>query len=97
VYHQLPGNVINKIRYVVFDELEGNRTWARQRFQRQAMLSEGIKQLGSDVNSDVTDRRHSVDLRLRRDTKTLVCARDEALQRGGISSTHASSIEVLLV
>jgi hypothetical protein len=41
LYHQLPGQVLNKIRSLVFDELEGADGWARERCQRQAMLTSG--------------------------------------------------------
>jgi beta-1,4-mannosyl-glycoprotein beta-1,4-N-acetylglucosaminyltransferase len=54
LYHQLPGEVIQKIHYVVLDKLEGKGEWDREHCQRQAMIAVGIKQLGSDVTaSDV--------------------------------------------
>jgi beta-1,4-mannosyl-glycoprotein beta-1,4-N-acetylglucosaminyltransferase len=51
LYHQLPGEIISKLHYLVFDKLEGVGAWDREHDQRGRMKTVGLKQLGGELRT----------------------------------------------
>lgn len=54
VLRRLPGRIINKIRYIVIDELHGSNGWGKEHYQRDSLFTIALKQSGVQAqNGDI--------------------------------------------